>query len=98
MSYDKDFGTAFHKRNGNAVKVTVNEFRENLYLHIREYSMDGDRCHWYTTKSGFAMPADETASLLPLLEQASEMVAKRFTTSLQYEFIFGENDERKSME
>ena len=27
-------------------------------------------------KSGFAMPADETASLLPLLEQVSEMVAK----------------------
>ena len=37
-----DFGTAFHKNNGNAVKVTINEFRENLYLHIREYAMDGD--------------------------------------------------------
>ena len=32
---NKDYGTAFHKNNGNAVKVTVNEFRENLYLHIR---------------------------------------------------------------
>ena len=39
---NKDFGTAFHKPNGNAVKVTVNEFREKLYLHIREYTMDGD--------------------------------------------------------
>ena len=34
MSYDIDFGTAFHKPNGNAVKVTVNEFRDKLYLHI----------------------------------------------------------------
>ena len=25
-----DFGTAFHKPNGNAVKVTINEFRETL--------------------------------------------------------------------
>ena len=25
-----DFGTAFHKPNGNAVKVTINEFRDKL--------------------------------------------------------------------
>ena len=35
-----DFGTAFHKPNGNAVKVTINEFRDKLYLHIRDYTMD----------------------------------------------------------
>ena len=61
---NKDFGTAFHKNNGNAVKVTVNEFRENLYLHIREYAMDGDTGQWFPTKSGFALPADEVCSPL----------------------------------
>ena len=65
MSYDIDFGTAFHKPNGNAVKVTVNEFRDKLYLHIREYSADGDTGQWYPTKSGFTVSADETASLIP---------------------------------
>ena len=94
MSYDIDFGTAFHKPNGNAVKVTVNEFRDKLYLHIREYSMDGDTGQWYPTKSGFAISADETASLIPLLEQASYMVAQRFISTNQLEFNFGEINER----
>ena len=87
---DIDFGTAFHKNNGNAVKVTINEFRENLYLHIREYAMDGDTGQWFPTKSGLALPADEVCSLLPLLENAAEIVSKRFKYSAQLEFNFGE--------
>ena len=80
-----DFGTAFHKPNGNAVKVTVNEFRDQLYLHIREYAMDGDTGLWYPTKSGYSMPADEVSSLIPLLNAASEQVAKRFIWNTQLE-------------
>jgi hypothetical protein len=80
-----DFGTAFHKPNGNAVKVTINEFRDVLYLHIREYAMDGDTGHWFPTKSGFSIPADEVRSLIPLLEDASEAVAQRYTYSTQLE-------------
>jgi|TARA_R110001583_G_scaffold13817_1_gene58819 hypothetical protein len=91
---NKDFGTAFHKNNGNAVKVTVNEFRENLYLHIREYAMDGDTGQWFPTKSGFALPADEVCSLLPLLEEAAAEVSKRFVYTTQIEFEFGEQYER----
>ena len=75
-------------------QVTVNEFRENLYLHIREYAMDGDTGQWFPTKSGFALPADEVCSLLPLLEEAAEEVSKRFVHSTQIEFEFGENNER----
>ena len=30
-----DFGTAFHKPNGNAVKVTLNEFRDKMYKGIK---------------------------------------------------------------
>ena len=80
-----DFGTAFHKPNGNAVKVTVNEFRDQIYLHIREYAMDGDTGQWYPTKSGYSMPADEVSSLIPLLETAGEQVAKRFVWNTQLE-------------
>ena len=80
-----DFGTAFHKPNGNAVKVTVNEFRDQIYLHIREYAMDGDTGQWYPTKSGYSMPADEVSSLVPLLEAAGEEVAKRFVWNTQLE-------------
>ena len=80
-----DFGTAFHKPNGNEVKVTVNEFRDQIYLHIREYAMDGDTGQWYPTKSGYSMPADEVSSLIPLLEAAGEQVAKRFVWNTQLE-------------
>jgi len=80
-----DLGTAFHKNNGNAVKVTINEFRDILYLHIREYMMDGDTGYWFPTKSGYSIPADEVSSLLPLLEEASDIVAKRYIHSKQLE-------------
>lgn len=80
-----DFGTAFHKNNGNAVKVTLNEFRDILYLHIREYAMDGDTGQWYPTKSGFSFPADEVSSLIPLLIEAEELVSYRYITSNQLE-------------
>jgi hypothetical protein len=80
-----DFGVAFHKNNGNAVKVTINEFRENLYLHIREYAMDGDTGQWYPTKTGFSFQADEVGSLIPLLVEAEAAVAQRYTYSTQLE-------------
>lgn len=83
MNYD--FGTAFHKNNGNAVKVTLNEFRDILYLHIREYAMDGDTGAWYPTKTGFSFPADEVTSLIPLLEDAGELVASKYVYDTQLE-------------
>ena len=80
---EKDFGTAFHKKNGNAVKVTVNTFRGITYLHIREYMMDGDTGVWFPTKTGFSMPADEVTSLTPLLEEAGEFVAQQYIYNTQ---------------
>jgi hypothetical protein len=45
-----DIGEAFSKPNGNIVKVTMNEFRDNQYVHIREYALDGDTGLIYPTK------------------------------------------------
>lgn len=78
-----DLGTAFHKNNGNAVKVTINEFRDIVYLHIREYAMDGDTGNWFPTKTGFSMPADEVSSLLPLLAEASNIISKKYIADRQ---------------
>ena len=90
---DIDFGTAFRKPNGNAVKVTMNEFRDKVYLHIREYIMDGDTGNWFPSKTGFSMPADEVSSLIPLLEDASKEIAKKYVFDTQLELPFGEPDE-----
>lgn len=85
-----DFGTAFRKHNGNAVKVTINEFRDITYLHIREYAMDGDTGTWYPTKTGFSFQADEVSSLIPLLEDAAEAVAMKYQWDNQLELDLGD--------
>jgi len=85
MNDDIDFGCAFHKKNGNAVKVTVNTFRGVDYLHIREYMLDGDTGKWVPTKSGFSMPPDEVSSLLPLLEDVAEYAALKYQWDNQLE-------------
>ena len=78
-----DLGVAFYKNNGNAVKVTINTFKESQYAHIREYAMDGDTGNWYPTKTGFSFLADEISSLLPLLEKAEKIVAKQYVLDTQ---------------
>ena len=37
-----------------------------FYIHIREYSLDGDTGYWFPTKSGYAILADEVSSIIPL--------------------------------
>ena len=86
---DIDFGAAIIKRNGNCIKVTVNEFNEVIYLHIREYAMDGDTGFWFPTKTGISMPANEVSSLIPLLQDAEQFMAKKFlgTKQLQFDWL-----------
>lgn len=74
---DLDIGTAYLKRE-NRVKITVNEFRGNIYLHIREYQMDGDTGVWFPTKSGYAIPGEEVDSVIELLKEASEKIANYY--------------------
>lgn len=93
-----DIGEAFSKPNGNIVKVTMNEFRDNQYVHIREYAIDGDTGLIYPTKSGYAIPADEVNSIIPLLEKVAEIVNKPYADNKQLEIDFGGINERKSME
>ena len=52
--------------------------------------MDGDTGQWFPTKSGYAMAADEVSSLIPLLEEASEIVAKRYKNTSQLELQLGD--------
>ena len=52
--------------------------------------MDGDTGQWFPTKSGYAMVADEVSSLIPLLEEASEIVAKRYKNTSQLELQLGD--------
>ena len=88
-----DIGEAYRKPNGNIVKVTLNEFREISYIHIREYSLDGDTGYWFPTKSGYALLADEVSSIIPLLEEAETIISKKYKRDNQLSFDFGESKE-----
>jgi len=82
---DRSFGTAYTKANGNEIRVTYNEFRGVAYVHIREYSMDGDSGNWYPTSKGYALLADETTSVTNLLEEAAEHAAQKHRKGVLHE-------------
>jgi|TARA_B100001939_G_scaffold338432_1_gene344007 cold shock CspA family protein len=86
----------FKKPNENVVKVTMSEFRGQVYVHIRDYQMDGDTGYWFPTKNGYAFIAEETDSIIQALEEASESYAKysrNLDTSEQLEFNFKEEND-----
>ena len=88
-----ELGEAYRKPNGNIVKVTLNEFREIFYLHIREYALDGDTGYWFPTKSGYALLADEVSSVIPLLMEAESIISKKYKRDSQLAFDFGESEQ-----
>lgn len=76
---DIDLGVAYIKEpSGNRIKVTMNEFKGQIYVHIREYMLDGDTLKLYPTKSGYAMTAENLDCVIELLEKASKILAKKY--------------------
>tara|TARA_Y100000034_G_scaffold136800_1_gene215889 strand:+ start:16900 stop:17175 length:276 start_codon:yes stop_codon:yes gene_type:complete len=67
-----DFGVAYIKQPSESrVKITLNTFNNETYVHIREYQLDGDTGKLYPTKSGYALLAEEVDSVIELLNEAS---------------------------
>lgn len=91
--FDRD---VFRKPNDNVVKVTMSEFRGQVYVHIRDYQMDGDTGFWFPTKNGYALIAEETDSIIEALSEASEYFAKysrqESVDEKQLEFNFEKDD------
>lgn len=58
----------WEKSDGQQVRLTVSEFRGNLYLGIRYWIMDLDN-EWTPTKAGFSIPytLDSTSRLYSAL-------------------------------
>jgi hypothetical protein len=83
-----ELGEAYSKPNGNVIKVTLNEFNNIVYLHIREYSLDGDTGYWFPTKNGYALLADEVSSVIPLLQTAEKIISQKYERNPQISFDF----------
>lgn len=83
------------KPNGNLIKITMSDFRGQVYIHIRDYQMDGDSGIWYPTKTGYAFIAEEVDTIITGLKDASETFAKYSRSKYldienQLEFMFEE--------
>lgn len=94
-----DFGFISSPENGRGVKVTVNNFRSQWYVHIREYIYDEDNDKWFPTKKGMAIKSENIDVLNYMLSDVSKLL-----TDIYYQEIndilpekqlnlFEENDE-----
>lgn len=73
---DVDLGAAYSKNNGYTfIKVTVNEFRNQEYVHIREYGVDLDTYYKYPTPKGIAILGEYLDEIINKLNTASEILA-----------------------
>ena len=54
---DKTIGDAYVKRD-NVVRISVNDFRDQVYVGIREWGMDGDTGYRFPTSKGYSILAE----------------------------------------
>lgn len=73
-----DLGFVGFLTEDKAIKITINEFRGQEYVHIREYMRDGDTGHWFPTKKGLALRPEHVDMAAYLLDQAGEILAKTY--------------------
>lgn len=55
VGHEEDQTYIIHEREGEQIRLTVSEFRGNLYIGIRYWLLGLDDI-WFPTKSGFSMP------------------------------------------
>lgn len=93
---DIDFGIVYIKPTNEArIKVTLNTFRGIMYLHIREYGMDGDTGKLFPTPKGISLDPGEVDSLIEVLEKVSKAIAAPYQRTGQLEFNFDPNKEEQ---
>lgn len=88
---NEDLGIAYVKMPSEmAVRVTISEFRDKIYVHIREYGIDIEEFRWFPTKSGYAIHAEGLESVIALLEKASSIYNAYYDDRQQLRFDFKE--------
>lgn len=55
VGHEEDQSFIIHEKEGEQIRLTVSEFRGNLYFGIR-YWLQDITGEWFPTKSGFSMP------------------------------------------
>ena len=77
-----DFGFISSPENGKGVKVTVNKFRSQWYVHIREYIYDGDSDTRFPTKKGIAIKAEYVDIVSYILSDVGNLLTDIYYSEL----------------
>ncbi len=85
-----DFGFISPPENGKGIKVTVNKFRHQWYVHLREYMEDQDEGTWFPTKKGIAIKSEYVDILAYVFADAGKLL-----TQIYYDEVNGILDERQ---
>lgn len=85
MSDEYDFGFVNKQPNGKGLKVTVNCFRGQWYVHLREYIHDLDEDIWFPTKKGIAIKAEYVDTVAKLFSDAGELLTDIYYKDLPIE-------------
>lgn len=74
MSDEHDLGFAYTPINGKGLKVTVNKFRDQWYVHLREYIEDPENGVWFPTKKGIALKAEYVDVVAEMFADAGKLL------------------------
>jgi hypothetical protein len=77
-----DLGFVGYIADGKAIKITINEFRGQEYIHIREYMLDEDTGNWFPTKKGLAIKPEHVDMAAHLLTKAGEIMTKVYANKI----------------
>ena len=82
-----DFGFVHPPIAGKALKVTVNEFRGQWYVHLREYIEDQDEDIWFPTKKGIAIKAEYVDVVGQMFLDAGDLLTSIYLDTVNNEVL-----------
>lgn len=85
MSDEYDLGFVYKQPSGKGLKVTVNCFRGQWYVHLREYIHDLDEDIWFPTKKGIAIKSEHIDTVAYLFSLAGTLLTDIYYEELPIE-------------
>lgn len=82
LDTEYDFGFIKPPIKGKGIKLTLNKFRGNWYLHLREYIEDPDAGLWYPTSKGISIDSECIGILSYSVNKAEHLIRDIYFTEI----------------
>lgn len=83
MSDEFDLGFVTTPENGKGLKVTINKFRDQWYVHLREYMEDPDEGIWFPTKKGIAIKSEYVDVVAEMFADAGHLLTNIYRGNIK---------------